>query len=107
MLAMMLIFVSHDYAAAGRLTCCEGHYIIRDNDTVHCVECPDCHAGMQPKFDCVRVVIYNASIDSECVACRSGYYKVLHEYAACVECQKCKDGLYLKKCNMDEDSECV
>ena len=58
-------------------------------------------AGMQPKFDCVRAVIYNASINSECVFHRSSYYKVVHGHAACLERQKCKDGLYLKKCNID------
>ena len=101
-----LIFVSVSCAYGASLFCDEGKYVIHVNHTLHYVDCPDCPPGLQPKFDCVGVVIYNASIDSECDFCQSGYYKISHGYDACLECEKCEDGLYLKKYDVNQNSVC-
>ena len=40
------------------------------------------------------------------IFCQSGYYKVSHGYDACLECEKCQNGLYLKKCDFNQNSVC-
>ena len=71
-----------------------------------CVDCPDCPPGMQPKFNCMRTIIYNGSIDSECEICRGEYYKVGHGHDACLKCIRCQHLFYLTKCVTDENSVC-
>ena len=104
---LILVFVS--CACRATLFCGEGEYIIHVNRTLYCVDCLDCldwPPGLYPKFDCVGVVIYNASTDSEWDFCQTGYYKVSRGYDACLECKKCQNGLYLKKCEVDQNSVC-
>ena len=46
MLVMLILVCHEDDVAAGKSTCGEGYYIIHDNGTIHCVECPDWPAGV-------------------------------------------------------------